>query len=116
MAVSSLCVAARRKCGGLREENDMKLYHATTPKKAKMYRLSGQINKPVRGFTTLQAAMLWSLSIEGSRTVFLEINSQETISENNIHKLPDHHNQFGEAWWIDEDIKSDNYTCVLSAK
>lgn len=80
----------------------MNLYHATTPKKAKMYRLSGQINKPVRGFTTLQAAMLWSLSIEGSRTVFLEINSQETISENNIHKLPDHHNQFGEAWWIDE--------------
>lgn len=110
------CVAARRKERGLREENDMKLYHATTPKKAKMYRSSGKINKPVRGFTTLQAAMLWSLSIEGDRTVFLEINSKENISENKIHKLPDHHNQFGEAWWIDEDVKTDNYKCVLSAK
>lgn len=114
--VSSLCVAVRRKERGLKEGNNMKLYHATTPKKAKIYRLSGKINKPVRGFTTLQAAMLWSLSIEGSRTVFIEINSQETISENNIHKLPDHHNQFGEAWWIDEDTKSDNYKCVLRAK
>lgn len=45
----------------------MKLYHATTPKKAKLYAQSGQINKPVRGFTTLQAAMLWSLSIEIGR-------------------------------------------------
>lgn len=93
----------------------MKLYHATTPKKAKKYRENGSIKKPVRGFTTLQAAMLWSLSINGKRQVFLEINCNEDISENNIHKLPDHHNQFGEAWWIDEDVKCDNYKCVLSA-
>lgn len=111
-----LCVEVIRKERGLREVNDMKLYHTTTPKKVKMYRLSEQINKPVRGFTTLQAAMLWSLLIEGDRTVFLEINSKEIISENNIHKLPDHHNQFGEAWWIDEDVKTDNYKYVLSAK
>lgn len=94
----------------------MKLYHATTPKKAKLYRETDHINKPVRGFTTLQAAMLWSLSIEGSRTVFLEVNSQETIPDEKIHKLPDHHNQFGEAWWIDEDVSCKNYKCVLSAK
>lgn len=94
----------------------MKLYHATTPKKAKLYRQSGKINKPVRGFTTLQAAMLWSLSIDGSRTVFLEVNSEENITDQNIHKLPDHHNEFGEAWWIDADVKCDNYKCVLSAK
>lgn len=94
----------------------MKLYHATTPKKAKLYKQTGYIIKPVRGFTTLQAAMLWSLSIEGSRTVFLELNCNETIDDKNIYKLPDHHNQFGEAWWIDENIKCDNYKCVLSAK
>lgn len=94
----------------------MKLYHATTPKKAKLYRQTGQINKPVRGFTTLQAAMLWSLSIDGSRTVFLEVNSEGNITDENIHKLPDHHNEFGEAWWIDADVKCDNYKCVLSAK
>lgn len=96
-------------------EIDMKLYHATTPKKAKLYRENGFIKKPVRGFTTLNAAMLWSLSIQGKRTVFLEINTNETISEKNIHKLPDHHNQFGEAWWIDEDVSCSNYKCVLSA-
>jgi hypothetical protein len=31
----------------------MKLYHATTQKKAKLYRQSGAIHSPVRGFTTL---------------------------------------------------------------
>lgn len=93
----------------------MKLYHATTPKKAKMYRESGMIKKPVRGFTTLQGAMLWSLSIEGKRQVFLEVNCNEDIPEDKMHKLPDHHNQFGEAWWIDEDVKANNYKCVLSA-
>lgn len=93
----------------------MKLYHATTPKKAKLYKESGMIKKPVRGFTTLQGAMLWSLSIEGKRQVFLEVNCNNDISEDKIHKLPDHHNQFGEAWWIGEDVKCDNYKCVLSA-
>lgn len=33
------------------------LYHATTPKKARLYRQTGAILAPVRGFTTLQAAM-----------------------------------------------------------
>lgn len=33
------------------------LYHATTQKKAKQYRQTGQIKSPVRGFTTIEAAM-----------------------------------------------------------
>ncbi len=93
-----------------------KLYHATTPKKAKLYQQTGCINFPVRGFTTLQAAMAWSLSINGNRTVFYEVNCNETISNGNIHKLPDHHNQFGEAWWIDENVQYDNIKCVFSAQ
>lgn len=36
----------------------MKLYHATTHKKAKLYAQTGQINKPVRGFTTLEACIV----------------------------------------------------------
>lgn len=39
----------------------MKLYHATTQKKAKQYRQSGAILAPVRGFTTMQAAMAWAM-------------------------------------------------------
>lgn len=102
----------------MREERGivMKLYHATSKKKAKIYRETGHIVKPVRGFTTLQAAMMWSLSIEGDRPVFLEINCNETIPESKIHKLPDHHNEFGEAWWIDENVECSNYKCVLSCK
>lgn len=38
----------------------MKLYHATTQKKAKQYRQSGAILAPVRGFTTMQAAMAYN--------------------------------------------------------
>ena len=72
------------------------LYHATTPKKAKQYRQTGYIIKPVRGFTTLKAAMAWALKV--GRTVIYEIEGAPA------YKLPDHHNKFGEAWWIDEDV------------
>ena len=75
----------------------MKLYHVTTEKKAKLYYGSKQINKPVRGFTTLTAAMAWAMRT--GRKVIYEVES------NKCHKLPDHHNEFGEAWWIDEDVK-----------
>ena len=92
----------------------MRIYHATTPKKAKLYRETGYIKKPVRGFTTLQAAMCWSLSIEGKRQVFMEINCNDTIPDDLFYKLPDHHNQFGDAWWVDCDVSCDNYRCVLS--
>lgn len=40
------------------------------------------------------------------RTVIYE------IEVDNIYKLPDHHNQFGEAWWNDGNIY--NFKCVFS--
>jgi hypothetical protein len=74
----------------------MILYHATTPKKAKMYRESGRIIQPVRGFDTGLAAMAWAL--DKRRTVIL------TFESSRVHKLPDHHNKFGSAWWAEEDV------------
>ena len=83
----------------------MKLYHVTTPKKAQRYRESGKILSPVRGFTTIEAAMFWC--IHTGRTLIYEIDAY------NPHKLPDHHNKFGEAWWNDGDII--DFKCVLSS-
>lgn len=74
----------------------MKLYHVTTEKKAKLYGMGGRIHKPVRGFTTLQGAMAWAM--QTGRRVIYEIEGSPA------YKLPDHHNEFGEAWWIDEDV------------
>lgn len=84
----------------------MKLYHATTPKKAKNYRASGRIIAPVRGFTTMQGAMAWAIKV--GRTVIVEFEATAP------HKLPDHHNQFGQAWWNDGDIM--DWKCVFSAE
>lgn len=83
----------------------MKLYHATIEKKAKLYRHTGAILAPVRGFTTLQGAMAWAMKV--GRVVILEFEAD------NPHKLPDHHNAFGEAWWNDGDVKE--WKCVFSA-
>ena len=85
----------------------MILYHVTTPKKAKKYHETGHIEKPVRGFTTLQAAMAWAIKV--GRTVIYEIHGEP------IYKLPDHHNKFGEAWWIDNDVSASDIKCVFSA-
>jgi hypothetical protein len=84
----------------------MKLYHATTEKKAKKYRQSGCIKAPVRGFTTEKAAMAWAMKV--GRTVIYELEAP------NPHKLPDHHNPFGEAWWNDGDVTE--FKCSFSAK
>lgn len=84
----------------------MVIYHVTTPKKAKLYRQTGVIKAPVRGFTTLQAAMAWAIKV--GRTVILEIEASSP------HKLPDHHNAYGDAWWNDGDVS--NWKCVFSAK
>jgi hypothetical protein len=81
------------------------LYHSTTQKKAKLYRQTGVIKAPVRGFTTMQGAMAWSMKV--GRTVILEFTAYAP------HKLPDHHNKLGEAWWNDGDIES--WLCVFSA-
>ena len=83
----------------------MILYHATTPKKVQKYHQSRRICAPVRGFTTLQAAMSWACKV--GRSVVLQI-------EGNAHKLPDHHNQWGDAYWIDGDVT--NWKCVFSPK
>ena len=83
----------------------MKLYHATSQKKAKLYRQTGYIKTPVRGFTTLQGAMAWAMKV--GRTVVMEFEAERP------HKLPDHHNQYGEAWWNDGNVVE--YKCVFSA-
>jgi hypothetical protein len=83
----------------------MTLYHATTPKRAKKYRESGCIKAPVRGFTTLTAALAWAVKV--GRTVIYEIDCP------NAHKLPDHHNGFGDAYWNDGDVT--HFVCVFSA-
>jgi len=82
----------------------MILYHVTTPKKAKFYRESGFIQKPVRGFNTLKSAMMWALKV--GRSVIYEIQGEP------VYKLPDHHNKFGEAFWIDENISVENIKCI----
>lgn len=82
----------------------MKLYHVTTIKKAKYYRQTGYIIKPVRGFNTLMGAMAWA--IKTGRKVIYEFESDK------VHKMPNHHNEFGEAWWADEDVK--DFKCVFS--
>jgi hypothetical protein len=82
------------------------LYHATTPKKAQRYRETGAILAPVRGFTTLEAAMAWAVKV--GRTVIYEIECPMA------YKLPDHHNRFGEAWWNDGDVSG--FRCVFSAE
>lgn len=49
--------------------------------------------------------MAWAMKV--NRTVILEFVAYEA------HKLPDHHNQFGEAWWNDGDISV--WICAFSA-
>ena len=83
----------------------MKLWHATTQKKAKQYRQTGRIISPVRGFSTEKAAMAWAMKV--GRDVIIEF---EAYSPN---KLPDPHNMFGEAWWNDGDIVE--WRCSFSA-
>jgi len=86
----------------------MKLYHVTTPKKAQLYCYAGCINKPVRGFTTLQGAMAWAIKV--GRTVIYKVETNDVA----CHKLPDHHNAWGEAWWADQDVT--DFHCVFSAE
>ena len=84
----------------------MKIYHVTTGKKAKRYRGTGYILKPVRGFNTLLGACYWA--IKSGRKIIYEVEGEAV-------KMPDHHNEFGEAYWIDEDVPVDRIKCVLSA-
>lgn len=83
----------------------MTLYHVTTEKKAAKYRESGKINAPVRGFDTLMGAMAWALKV-GRKVIY-------QIEASTPYKLPDHHNDYGTAYWNDGDIT--NFKCVFSA-
>jgi hypothetical protein len=82
----------------------MYLYHATTPRKAKKYRQTGHICRPVRGFDTIEGAMAWAMKV--GRQVVYQVKVKEA------HKLPDHHNKFGTAYWADENIRE--FKCVMS--
>ncbi len=84
----------------------MKLYHCTTPGKAAKYHQSGFIRSPVRGFNTFEAAITWAWKTNRSVIYELECNT--------AYKLPDHHNEYGEAYWTDESIPVENLKCVAS--
>lgn len=84
-----------------------KIYHATTPAKVKKYRETGHICKPVRGFDNQLAAMAWASKV--ARTVILEVE----VEYSKLHKLPDHHNVYGDAYWYDDNANT--FKCVFSA-
>lgn len=86
------------------------LFHVTTPKKAARYRVTGAILRPVRGFDTLQGAMAWGMKT--GRSVVYAV----TYDDADLHKLPDHHNGFGSAWWVDRDVPLPAMRCVFSAR
>ena len=52
----------------------------------------------------MQAAMAWA--IHTGRNVIYEVEGEPA------YKLPDHHNRFGEAWWIDKDVPYKDIKCV----
>jgi hypothetical protein len=49
--------------------------------------------------------MAWAMKV--GRDVIIEFEAHSP------HKLPDHHNMFGEAWWNDGDIVE--WRCSFSA-
>jgi hypothetical protein len=83
------------------------IFHCTTPKKGQSYRATGCIIAPVRGFDTLEAALAWC--VKTGRTVIYRV----PVIEEFCHKLPDHHNRFGNAWWLEGNAKT--FTCAFSA-
>ncbi len=84
------------------------LFHVTTGRKAKLYRQTGQINAPVRGFDSIEAAMAWAMKV--GRKVILRV---EPVSVPQL--LPDHHNKFGRAWWT-EAVPMSRVKCAYSAE
>jgi hypothetical protein len=84
------------------------LFHVTTGRKAKLYRQTGRINAPVRGFDTLMAAMAWAMKT--GRKVIMRV---EPVTPPQM--LPDHHNDYGHAWWTDS-IPIERVKCAYSAE
>lgn len=88
----------------------MKLFHACTGELVAQYAESGCIRRPVRGFTTPAGAMAWAMQV--GRKVIYEIDADDL----ECHKLPDEHNDFGEAWWVDADVLIERARCVLDCE
>jgi hypothetical protein len=84
------------------------LFHVTTGRKAKLYRQTGRINSPVRGFDTLMAAMAWAMKT--GRKVIMLVEPVTTPQ-----MLPDHHNDYGRAWWTDS-VPIERVKCAYSAE
>jgi len=57
----------------------------------------------------LEAAMAWAIKV--NRSVIYKV----TYPDEYGYKLPDHHNEFGDAWWVDKDIQVECIKCVFSA-
>ena len=85
-----------------------KLFHVTTGRKAKRYRQTGHIIGPVRGFDTITGAMAWAMRT--GRKVIMEVWPVSPPS-----RLPDHHNEFGDAWWT-ESVPMERVKCAYSAE
>lgn len=92
----------------------MILYHVTTEKKARLYREHGSIISPVRGFTTIMAALAWACKV-GRRVIYC-IDTDALDADVKCYKLPDHHNKYGEAWWVDGNVDCEKIKCVFSAE
>lgn len=84
------------------------LYHATSCKKARYYQISNCIHGPVRGFDSLISAMLWSM--KSKRTVIFKIE----VSGLELHLLPDHHNCYGKAWFVNSNVMRDRFIDSVS--
>ena len=74
------------------------LYHVTTEKKAGLYRTSGRIIAPVRGFDSEVAALAWAVKTGRRVVLAIQVDAEE------VHLLPDHHNRYGSAWWTPSDV------------
>jgi hypothetical protein len=84
------------------------LFHVTTGRKVKLYRQTGHIKGPVRGFDTLMAAMAWAMKT--GRKVIMRV---EPVTRPQM--LPDHHNAYGRAWWT-ESVPMSRVKCEYSAE
>jgi len=83
------------------------LYHAATEHQARQYTEAGRILAPVRGFDTDRAAMVWAM--QTGRQVILEIDTEGL----NVAMMPDHHNEYGAAWWTPDDAPMSQCRCIV---
>lgn len=52
--------------------------------------------------------MAWSVKVDRKVTYAVDVLDKD------IYKLPDHHDEYGEAWWIDGDVPVVNMKRVFS--